>query len=201
MSAEEQILPIGAEQPAAAPAGEGQRKPWAGIWFGWWVAACLVVLALNTQHQLQAQQRILEGSRKLQDKVGEAAAVSVATNQQLGKVAELDRATSALAVKLERLGAVNTALKGELASLEATAGQLQDSVAHLDAQALQSHQQLAQIAAQSDQLYATLQRSRRSAEQVAGYLNGMVDLQERVNAELVEMNAKTKALERFLGGP
>lgn len=194
MSSLERIHQAPAERPEPA------KRPLAGVWFGWWVAFCLAVLAWSTQQQLAAQERILEGSRKLEATVAEAAEVSRATNDQLAKVSDLDQVTTELGSKLQQLGQINVRLKGELLGLEQLVIGLEGSVAQLDQQALSSHEALTAIAVQSERLHRTMQRSFRTSQQVAGHLNRMVLLQERVNAELAEMNRKTRLLDRLPGG-
>lgn len=188
-------------RPGGAPApDEKGRSKGKSLWFGWWVAVCLVIFAYNTYGQLAAQQRILTASEELKTKVGEAAAVSAATNHQLGKVAELDAATTALAGKLERLNRTNGAVKAELAALESTVEGLRASVERLDGQAVASHETLAAIAAQSDTLLRTLRHSLATGAEVSVRLNEMVEIQSGINADLAEMNRNTQDLDRFLGG-
>ncbi|HWI53327.1 MAG TPA: hypothetical protein VNT01_14385 [Symbiobacteriaceae bacterium] len=184
---------------ASAPEGkEGSRGE--GIWFGWWVALCLVVLAYHTYGQLAAQRRILEASQQLKAKVGEAAAVSAATNHQLGKVAELDAATTELAGKLERLGRTNAGVKAELAGLEGTVAGLLASVEKLDGQAVASHETLTAVAAESEALLGTLRHSRATGAGISEQLSAMVEIQYGINADLQEMKRNTQVLDRFLGG-
>jgi len=187
------------------PGGEPAQSEKGGsrgqaIWFGWWVALCLVVLAYHTYGQLAAQRRILEASQQLQAKVGEAAAVSAATNHQLGKVAELDAATTELSGKLERLGRTNSAVKAELAGLEGTVAGLLSSVEKLDGQAVASHETLGSIAAESEALLGTLRHSRATGADISERLSAMVDIQYGINADLQEMKRHTQFLDRFLGG-
>lgn len=192
------VIPL-EPRPGGAPAEkEGSRGQ--SIWFGWWVALCLVVLAYNTYGQLAAQRRILEASRQLEEQVGEAAAVSAATNHQLGKVAELDAATTELAGKLERLGRTNAGVKAELAGLEGTVQGLLASVEKLDGQAVASHETLAAIAAESEALLGTLRHSRATGAGISEQLSAMVELQYGINADLQEMNRHTRFLDRFVGG-
>ena len=191
------LVPRPGGEPAPAETGRGWSR---GLWFGWWVALCLAIFAYNTYGQLAAQRRILEGSELLKQKVGEAAAVSAATNLQLGKVAELDAATTGLAGKLERLARTNAAIKGELSGMEATVEGLKRSVERLDGQAVGSHETLSAIAAQSDALLRTLRHSLATGADVSGRLDEMVQIQEGINADLAEINRNTQDLDRFLGG-
>jgi methyl-accepting chemotaxis protein len=194
------IIPIDAGSAAPIPSRSAPKGTGRTLWFGWWAAICLVAVAYLTYGQLAAQRRILVASEQLKAKVGEAAAVSAATNQQLGKVAELDAGTKQLADKLQRVATINTAIKGELGALEGTVAGLQNSVSTLDQQAVQSHETLNAIAAQSDALLATLRHSRQTGEQVSAKLSRMLELQNAINADLAEMNRNTKDLERFVGG-
>jgi len=188
-------------RPGGAPAPAEKGRGWGrGLWFGWWVALCLAVFAYNTYGQLAAQRRILEGSELLKQKVGEAAAVSAATNHQLGKVAELDAATTGLAVKLERLARTNVSIKRELSGMEGTVEGLRRSVERLDAQAVGSHETLMAIALQSDALLRTLRHTQTTGAEVSGRLDEMVRIQEGIVADLAEINRNTQDLDRFLGG-
>lgn len=197
MSELEQLQPLG-PRPAGQPAPEQQG--WLrSLWFGWWVAICLGVLAYHTNAQLEAQKRILAASQELQAKVGEAAAVSAATNHQLGKVAELDRATTALAGTLQRLSQTNAAVKDELAAMEGVVDGLVRSVERLDGQAMASHGTLTAVARESETLLAGLRRSQAAGATVTARLEQMVNLQTSINADLDEMNRNTRDLDRFLG--
>jgi|GEM_PF-4367240 len=187
--------------PAPSPAPEaGPRGGPVARWFPWWVALCLVVLAWSTYRQLSLQRHILQTSELLRTKVGEAAQVSEETNLQLGKVAELDRATLELAGKLQRVGQINASLRTELTGLEGTVEGLYNSVATLDEQAGESRDLLGEIIRQSDLLQTTLRRSQQTSGQVAAHVSRLVSLQEAVNADLSEMNVKTRPLERLGGG-
>jgi chromosome segregation ATPase len=169
------------------------------LWFGWWVAICLGVLAYHTNAQLEAQKRILTASQQLQAKVGEAAVVSAETNHQLGKVAELDAATTAMAGTLQHLSQTNAAVKGELAGMEATVDGLVASVQRLDGQAVASHETLLAVARESEALLALLRSSQATGATVSSRLQQMVNLQVSINADLDEMNRNTRDLDRFLG--
>lgn len=199
MSELHQVLPQ-EPRPGGAPAPEKNGWVWVrSLWFGWWVAISLGVLAYHTNAQLEAQKRILVASQELQAKVGEAAEVSAATNHQLGKVAELDAATTKLAGTLQRLSQTNAAVKGELAAMEGTVDGLVKSVERLDGQAVTSHETLVAVARESEALLAALRRSQATGANVTARLEQMVNLQTSINADLDEMNRNTRDLDRFLG--
>jgi chromosome segregation ATPase len=194
-----QVLPQ-EDHPGGEPAPEQKGRGWVrSLWFGWWVAICLGVLAYHTNAQLEAQRRILAASQVLEARVADAAAVSAATYHQLGKVAELDAATSALAGTLQRLSQTNADIKGELAAMEGTVDGLVRSVERLDGQAVASHETLLAVARESEALLAALRRSQATGATVTARLERMVNLQTSINADLDEMNRNTRDLDRFLG--
>lgn len=190
------IAPRAQPAPAREPA---PRKLWQA-WFGWWVAACLAALAYSTHQQLAIQQRILAQSILLEQGVAEAKRVTAASNEQLARVAELDHATGRLALKLTHIGQVNTEIRGELAALEGTVVGLSRSIATMEGQVGQSHGLLTAIARESESLLRTLQRSRTTGDDVSRHLSEMVRLQQATNADLAEMNRKTKPLEQWMEG-
>lgn len=182
-------------QPAPVPATP--RPRWLGLWFGWWVAGCLCLLAFSSYQQLQIQQRILARSQALKDAVAEAAEVSAATVQQLDGVAKLDAATTRVASQLSRIAAVNGQLRAELAAMEPAVRGIDSSIATLDKQTQESAALLAEIAAKSDALQGALTQSLATGRKVSSLLSDMSRLQGEVTANLGVMVGKTGLLDRF----
>lgn len=201
ISAQVDPAPAPEGQPQSAPSPDGAPRGRAGaLWFGWWVAACMVLLAYNTYNQLQIQRRILVHGETLQAKVAEAAQVSQETNKQLEKVKQLDEATAQLGVKLQRIGQLNGAIRAELEGMEGTVAGIDQSISTMDEQVVRSHAILQQVIAQSQALEQKLQESYAIGDDVSASLGSMVEIQSGVNAELAEMVGKTQALEKFSGG-
>jgi chromosome segregation ATPase len=178
---------------------DGDRKPgWAGLWFGWWVAACLMLLAFSSYQQLQIQGRILTQSRRLKDAVAEAAAVSAATNKQLDGVRKLDAATSRLSVQLTRLAKANAAIRTELGYMEGTVKSIDDSLVVINQQTRESTELLTAIAKKSDDLQAALSKSLATGRKISSLLGEMAQVQDAVTGNLGVMVQKTAPLQRFV---
>jgi septal ring factor EnvC (AmiA/AmiB activator) len=188
-----------ATRAAAAPQPKEEPKGRSHAWFGWWVAVCLVALAVSSYQQLQIQRRILVTSRLLETKLAESKAISASMNDQLVNVAQLDDATRQLNEKLKRVVTTNRAIRDELTGMESTVNGIRQAVGKLDQQAVASHQLLAEVARQSTLLSETLARSYATGAEVSGRISLMVELQEAVNADMAEMDRKTRPLERFTG--
>jgi methyl-accepting chemotaxis protein len=184
---------------AADPQPKEEPKGRSSAWFGWWVAVCLVALAVSSYQQLQIQRRILVTSRLLETKLAESKAISASMNDQLVNVAQLDDATRQLNEKLKRVVNTNRAIRDELTGMESTVNGISQAVGKLDQQAAASHLLLAEVARQSTLLGETLGRSYTTGSEVSRSLSHMVELQEAVNADMAEMDRKTQPLDRFTG--
>ena len=184
--------------PGPAKAAAGLK--WSSLWFGWWVAGCLVLLAYSSQQQLRIQRHLLEQSRHLKAAVAEAAAVSEATNRQLEGIGKLDAATTRLSGQLSRIAQANATLRTELQGLEVTVSGIDSSVATLDRQARESAQLLSAIARKSDDLQSALAESLATGKKISGLLTQMARVQGSVTDNLGEMVRKTERLRRFSGG-
>lgn len=178
--------------------GDNARRRTA--WFPWWVATCLVVLAVSTYQQVDIQRRLLVGSRDLENIVAESRAVSGETVRQLQHMAALDTATVRLDDKLARLGEVNGAIRQEVLGLEATASALLRSVANIDGQAGASLALLTEVVKESAALHGTLLESQRVGVELSGRLARLVEAQEAINVDLLEMTEKTQFLDRMVRG-
>lgn len=198
MSESARLIPL----PVREPVPQSRKKPTATsqAWLGWLVAACLAALAFNAHRQLQIQRRLLNGSQELEQLVARSRVVSIETNRQLTSVQELDEATSAMDGKLARVALTNAAIRTRLDDLDRTVASIQEAVGAMNGQVGRSRELLGQIAAETAALHATLQSSRRVGAEVGGHLAELVRAQEAINADLAELTAKTRALDRFAGG-
>lgn len=169
-------------------------------WFAWWMAICLVVLAYSTHQQVSIQRRLLTGSQELERIVAQSRSVSGQTHLQLEQLRTLDAATARLDEKLARIGRINRSIRDELTGLESTAEAILRSVATLDAQTARSQVLLGEVAGESAALHATLIQSMQVGRQLADRLDQVVKAQEAIGADLREMTAKTRFLDRFRRG-
>lgn len=182
--------------PAASTAPPKVRH----LWFPWWVALCLALIAYNAHRQLEIQQRMLETGSRLEQAVLKSGEVSAETNRQLVQVRALARATERLDDRLARVGQVNGAIRKDLEALEGLALQINKSVGRVEAQTERSQALLKEILGSSRRLQETLAQSRYLGDQVSGQLHRLVRTQEGINADLGEINRKTRFLDRWISG-
>lgn len=178
-----------------------RREPKAKTgWFAWWVAGCLVILAISTYQQLEIERRLLARSRDLERTVAQSRTVSADTVEQLRQVGALAGATAELDQTLARLARTNGGIRQELSGLEQTAEAIRRSVAAMDGQAAQSQALLEQVVGESEALHATLQRSQEVGQRLSDRLAALVEAQEAIGADLLEMTEKTRFLDEIVRG-
>lgn len=170
------------------------------LWFPWWVAFCLTLVAYNAHRQLEIQQRMLVTGSQLEQAVLMSGEVSAETNRQLIQVRSLARATERLDGRLAQVGRINGAIRNDLEALERLAVQISESVGRVEAETERSQALLKQILGSSRRLQETLAQSRRLGDQVSGHLQRLVGTQEGINADLAEINRKTRFLDRWISG-
>lgn len=183
--------------PTTAPTSRGKAGP---VWFPWWVAICLALVAYNAQRQLEIQQRLLVTGSQLEQAVARSGQVSVETNRHLVRVRALATATARLDGRLAQIGRINGAIRKDLESLEGLAVQIDESVARVEVQTERSQALLAEILGSSHQLKETLAQSNYLGDHVSGQLKRLVRTQEGINADLAEINRKTRFLDRWITG-
>lgn len=164
------------------------------------ITVLLAVNAGNTWLQVYMQKDVVSLSRELEKQLTLSAEKSVQMNTQLDAIAELKKKSLALSKKVEHVESNTAGLDKELKELDRIVAAISERVNAIGENAGATYQELKRMEESILSSIQILHSLETSNKQVVQILTRMKSLQAEINANLRQMNEKTKYLPETAGG-
>lgn len=161
---------------------------------------CLLGLGVNGLVQVGLQRDMTQKAEQLRGQIAQTQQLSLQMKDGLSGLADLRDTSTHMAKTLTALQTSTSAMSQGLGTLEGTVSGIHGTVQALGTSVSKTDKQVQATAGTASQLLDILNGIQGVNDDVISHLNGMIADQQRINANLQEMNRKTQLLPQWGGG-